>query len=101
MELVWFCEHAQEIFKCQLTRRFLYGSFIRESMVEPWILDRSRLYICEKFDVHKNPNRFIRVMAGYTLISDEELGMNTDIKEDKVSKYIMFESTNWCPAIKI
>jgi hypothetical protein len=30
-------------------------------------------------------------MAGYTLINDDELSMNTYIKEDKVSKYIMFK----------
>jgi CTP:phosphocholine cytidylyltransferase-like protein len=30
-------------------------------------------------------------MAGYTLISDNKLGMNIFIKEDKASKYIMFK----------
>jgi hypothetical protein len=63
-ELIWFCGHAREVFKYQPTRRFLHGSFIRGSMVEPWVLDRSGLYSCEKFDIHKDPKRFIRVMAG-------------------------------------
>ena len=90
-ELIWFCGHAREVFKYQPTRRFLHGSFIRGSMVEPWVLDRSGLYSCEKFDIHKDPKRFIRVMAGYTLMSDEELGMNTYIKEDKDGKYIMYK----------
>jgi hypothetical protein len=30
-------------------------------------------------------------MAGYTMMSDEELGMNTYIKEDGIGKYIMFK----------
>jgi len=60
-------------------------------MVEPWVLDRSGLYSCEKFDIHKDPKRFIQVMAGYALMSDKELGMNTYIKEDKIGKYIMFK----------
>jgi CTP:phosphocholine cytidylyltransferase-like protein len=30
-------------------------------------------------------------MAGYTIISDEELSMNIYIKEDRISKYIMFK----------
>jgi hypothetical protein len=30
-------------------------------------------------------------MAGYALMSDEELGINTYIKEDKDGKYIMFK----------
>ena len=60
-------------------------------MVELWVLDRSGLYSCKKFDIHESPNRFIRVIAGYTLMSDDELGMNTYIKEDKAGKYIMFK----------
>jgi hypothetical protein len=42
-------------------------------MVEPRVLDRSGLYNCEKFDIHKDPKRFIRVISGYTLMTDEEL----------------------------
>jgi hypothetical protein len=30
-------------------------------------------------------------MAGYMIMGDEELGLNTYIKEDKHSKYIMFK----------
>ena len=90
-ELLNFCGHAREVFKSQPTRRFLHGFFIRGSMVELWVLDRSGLYSCEKFDIHINPQRFIRVMAGYTMMSDEELGMNTYIKEDRIGKYIMFK----------
>ncbi len=89
--MVWFCGNAREVFKNQPTRRFLHGFIIRGSMVELWIFNRSGLYSCEKLDIHKDPRRFIRVMAGYTMMSDEELGMNTYIKEDEISKYIMFK----------
>ena len=90
-ELVAFCGHAREVFKYHPTRRFLHGFFIRASTVELWVFDRSGPYSCEKFDIHKDPKRFIRVMAGYALMSDEELGINTYIKEDKDGKYIMFK----------
>jgi CTP:phosphocholine cytidylyltransferase-like protein len=30
-------------------------------------------------------------MAGYIIMSDEELGINIYIKEDRISKYIMFK----------
>ncbi|KAI9780023.1 MAG: hypothetical protein M1816_003194 [Peltula sp. TS41687] len=89
-ELIWFCGHAREVFKYQPTRRFLHGSFIRGSILEPWVLDRSGLYSGEKIDVRKDPNHFIRIMAGYALMSDDELGLNTYIKEDTVGKYILF-----------
>ncbi|KAI9770216.1 MAG: hypothetical protein M1839_003244 [Geoglossum umbratile] len=55
---------------------------IRGSMVELWVFDRSGPYSCGKFDLHEGPDRFIKVMAGYTMMSDEELGLNT---------YIMFK----------
>ncbi|KAI9775541.1 MAG: hypothetical protein M1816_005896 [Peltula sp. TS41687] len=89
-ELVWFCGYAREVFKYQPTRRFLHGCFIRGSILEPWVLDRSGLYSGAKIDVHKDPNQFIRVIASYALMSDNELGFNTYIKEDKVGKYILF-----------
>ena len=66
-------------------------------MVEPWALDRSVLYSCEKFDIHKNPNRFIRVITGYTLMSDDELGMNTYVKEDKAGKCSSAVFDRWSP----
>lgn len=63
-------------------------------MAELWVIDRSDPYSCEKFDLHKDSKRFIRVIAGYTLMSDEELGMNPYIKEDKNGKYIMPKEEN-------
>jgi Fungal protein kinase len=38
-----------------------------------------------------NPDHFIKVMAGYAMMSDEELGLNTYIKQDEHGKYIMFK----------
>ena len=89
--LVKFSGHAREVFASQPTRRFLHGFWIRGSRVQLWVFDRSGLYGSEAFDVHKDPHRFIKVMAGYTMMSDEELGLNTSIKKDKETKYILFE----------
>jgi hypothetical protein len=86
-----FCGHAREVFTSQPTRLFLHGFVIRGSVMELWVFDRSGPYSCEKFDLHKDPDRFIKVMAGYTMMRDEELGLNTHIKEDKHGKYIMFK----------
>jgi hypothetical protein len=33
-------------------------------------------------------------MAGYTIINDEELNINTYIKKDRISKYIIFKGEN-------
>ena len=76
-QLLWFCGHAREVFKIQptliqSTRRSLYGFFIRGSVVELCVIDRSGLHACKKLDVHRSPHRFIRVMAGYMMTEDEK-----------------------------
>jgi hypothetical protein len=43
------------------------------------VFDRSGLYNCEGCDISKTPSRFLAVMAGYTLMSDAELGISTII----------------------
>ena len=90
-EFLVFCGHAREVFASQPTRRFLHGFFIRGSMMELWAFDRSGSYGSEKFDIHKDPRRFIKVMAGYSMMSDEELGINTYIKQDEIGKHIVFK----------
>lgn len=59
--------------------------------MELWVFDRSGPYICKRFDVHKHPNRFIKAILAYTMMSDEELGLNTFIKEDDIGKWIMIK----------
>ena len=90
-ELLWFCEHAREVFASQPTRRFLHGFFIRGSQMELWIFDRSGPYSSKWFDIHQQPSRFIKIMAGYSLMSDDDLGLNTHLKEDKLDRYILFK----------
>jgi hypothetical protein len=90
-DLLCLYGYAREVFQYQPTRRFLHGFFIRGSMVELWVFDRSGLYGCEKFDIHKDPHRFIRVMIGYIMMSDEEWGINIYVNEDKAGKYIILK----------
>jgi hypothetical protein len=53
------------------------------------VFDRSSPYNSKKFDIHKEPERFIRVITRYALITDAELGLNTFIKHDSNGKYIV------------
>ncbi|RYO80972.1 hypothetical protein DL766_006525 [Monosporascus sp. MC13-8B] len=90
-ELLWFSGHAREVFAAQATRRFLHGFIIRGSTMELWVLDRSGPYASENFDIHNDPRRFIKIMFGYTRMSDEELGVNTYIKEGEEGKSIVLD----------
>ncbi|KAH9203194.1 hypothetical protein DL95DRAFT_472613 [Leptodontidium sp. 2 PMI_412] len=58
-------------------------------MMRLWVFDRSGPYNSEKFDIHKEPERFVKVLAGYAMMSDAELGLNTFIKRDGNGKYIV------------
>jgi hypothetical protein len=53
------------------------------------VFDRSGPYSSEKFNIHKEPERFVKVIVGYTLMSAAELGLNTFIKRDRNGKYIV------------
>ncbi|KAF2787657.1 hypothetical protein K505DRAFT_379435 [Melanomma pulvis-pyrius CBS 109.77] len=90
-ELLNFSGHAREVFAAQPTRRFLHGFIIRGSSMELWVFDRSGPYGSEKFDIHEDPRRFIKIMFGYTRMGDGELGVNTYIKEDEDGNYIVLE----------
>ncbi|KAH6667401.1 hypothetical protein B0J14DRAFT_178227 [Halenospora varia] len=87
--LVQLAGYAREVFGSQPERRFVPGFTICGSIMRLWVFDRSGPYNSENFDIHKEPERFIRVIAGYALMTDAELGLNTFIKRDGTSKYIV------------
>ncbi|THV43834.1 hypothetical protein BGAL_0875g00010 [Botrytis galanthina] len=87
--LVQLAGYAREVFGSQPERRFVPGFTICGSMMRLWMFDRSGSYNSEKFDVHKEPERFIMVIAGYTLMTAAELGLNTFVKHDSNGKYIV------------
>jgi Fungal protein kinase len=87
--LVQLAGYAREVFGSQPDRRFVPGFTICGSLIRLWVFDRSGPYNSEKFDIHKEPERFVKVLAGYALKSDTELGLNTFIKRDGISKYVV------------
>jgi hypothetical protein len=87
--LVQLAGYVREVFGSQPERRFVPGFTICGSIMRLWMVDRSGAYSSEKFDIHKEPERFVKVIAGYALMSDAELGLNTFIKRDGNGKYIV------------
>ncbi|KAG9242164.1 hypothetical protein BJ878DRAFT_536067 [Calycina marina] len=87
--LVQLAGYAREVFGSQPERRFVPGFTICGSVMRLWLFDRSGPYNSEKFDIHKEPERFVKVLAGYAMMSDAELGLNTFIKCDGNGKYIV------------
>lgn len=65
------------------------GFTICGSMIRLWVFDRFGAYNSEKFDIYGELERFVKVIAGYALMMDVELGLNTFIKRDGNGKYIL------------
>ncbi|KAH6725072.1 hypothetical protein BKA61DRAFT_42781 [Leptodontidium sp. MPI-SDFR-AT-0119] len=87
--LIQLAGYAREVFGSQPDRRFVPGFTICGSLMRLWVFDRSGPYNSEVFDIHMEPERFIRVIAGYALMTEAELGLNTFIKRDATGKYIV------------
>ncbi|KAH8598594.1 hypothetical protein B0O99DRAFT_700179 [Bisporella sp. PMI_857] len=87
--LIRLAGYAREVFGSQPDRRFVPGFTICGSLMRLWVFDRSGLYNSERFDIHIEPERFIGVIAGYALMADAELGLNTFIKRNGTGKYIV------------
>ena len=87
--LVQLAGYTREVFGSQPERRFVPSFTICGSVMRLWVFDRSGPYSSEKFDIHKEPERFVKVIAGYALMTDAELGLNTFIKCDRTGKYVV------------
>ncbi|OJD20183.1 hypothetical protein ACJ73_08482 [Blastomyces percursus] len=51
--------------------------------MEAWVFDRSGPYSSAIIDVCADSRRFFQVLVGYTMMSDEELGLDTFIASDE------------------
>ncbi|KAL1978298.1 hypothetical protein VTN31DRAFT_1157 [Thermomyces dupontii] len=89
--LVQLARYARDVFAYQPTRRYLHGFTISGSTMTVWIFDRSGCYSPATFDIHKEPELFIRVIAGYTMMNEEELGLDTFMRIDRDRHFIRVE----------
>ncbi|KAJ5244000.1 Protein kinase-like domain protein [Penicillium chrysogenum] len=91
-DILRFCEKAQQVFKAQSARCFVHGFLVRGTTLELWAFDRSGAYSSERVDLAQRPDLLVRTLAGYTLMSDEEIGFNTFVKHAPGSdSYIAFD----------
>jgi hypothetical protein len=65
--------YVRDVFSCQPTRRFVHAFAICGRDMEIWVFDRSGCYSPGAFDIHEKPEQFIQVIAGYTMMNNDEL----------------------------
>jgi len=70
--LVQLSRWADKVFASQPLRLFLHGLYIRGSLIEYWIFDRSGLYCSEVLNIHKDFIRFLSIIPSYQLMTDQD-----------------------------
>lgn len=90
--LLRLCRSAYQVFAKQPTRLFLHGFYIRGSLIELWVFDRSGLYCSELFDIQKDFIQFLSIILSYQRMTDQDLGKSNIIETDKVGSYIVLDS---------
>ena len=78
----------RDAFTAQPTRRFIHGFFLHGTTMELWVFDRSGPYSSGEFDINEEPEKFIRAIAGYVMMDDEELGLDTFAELDHTGRFI-------------
>ncbi|KAK6365863.1 hypothetical protein LTR64_008699 [Lithohypha guttulata] len=87
---VWKSKFAQlatymrDVFSAQPTRRFVHGFLVFGVQMQLWVFDRSGAYGSPKFNIRQEPQQFVRVLAGYALMTAEELGLDTFVRRDRL-----------------
>lgn len=80
----------------QPTRRFIHGFFLHGTTMDLWLFDRSGSYSPGEFNIHKDPKNFICAIAGYAMMSNEELGLDTFIEQNGEDRFItLTEQYDW------
>ncbi|KAG6056263.1 hypothetical protein E4U17_002324 [Claviceps sp. LM77 group G4] len=57
--------------------------------METWVFDRSGPYSGATFNVHEEPEKFLQVLCGYLMMSDEELGLDILTEEKDGRRFVM------------
>lgn len=80
--------YARSVFSAQLRRQFVHAFIFFNTKMELHVFNRSGTYSMEPFDIHEEPERFIRVISGYCMMNDEELGLDTFIERNGGREFV-------------
>ncbi|KAL2359355.1 hypothetical protein RJZ56_007796 [Blastomyces dermatitidis] len=75
--------YVREVFAAQPTRRFVHAFTVCGTKMEAWVFDRSGPYSSGIIDVYTDSRWFFQMLVGYTMMSDEELGLDTFIASNE------------------
>lgn len=82
-------EYASKAFESQTRLAVHAGVYDLRKLDAAFMSGRSGAYNSEKYDAYKEPERFAKVNADYTLMSNLELGLNIFVHRDGNVKYFV------------
>ncbi len=82
------------IFTHQPTRRFIHGFIWFGAWLELYVFDRSGPYASSLINIHQNPKKVVTIFAGYAMMTDEELGLDTFIQHEGDNRSIVQPETS-------
>ncbi|SZF06365.1 unnamed protein product [Blumeria hordei] len=71
--------YVRELFYAQPLRRFIHGFCLHKGHIVFWIIDRSGAYSSSEINVVNDQEKLVRALSAYTIMSNEELGLDTTI----------------------
>lgn len=99
--LLRLCRSAHHVFASQPTRLFLHGFYIRDSLVELWVFDRSGLYCSDLLDIHRDFIQVLFILLTYQRMTDQDFGNGNIFEVDSVGRYIVTDSLSIPPSGKL
>ncbi|SZF05411.1 unnamed protein product [Blumeria hordei] len=75
--------YMRELFAAQPLRRFAHGFLMFGTQLQLWIYDRSGPYSSDFLEIRENPEKLLYVIAAYMMMSNDELGFDSSIYQDK------------------
>ena len=80
--------YVRDVFSSQPTRRYVHAFTLCGNEMRAWVCDRSGPYSSSAFNIHEEPERFICIVAAYMMMNDEEMGLDTFVKQDDGDHFI-------------
>ncbi|CCU76485.1 serine/threonine-protein kinase Sgk2, partial [Blumeria hordei DH14] len=74
--------YMREVFIAQPLRRFVHGFLLFGSQLQLWVFDRSGPMSSGFIDIGENPEKLVYVITAYMLMSDNELGLDSNFVQE-------------------
>ncbi|KAK8149019.1 hypothetical protein G3M48_008496 [Beauveria asiatica] len=89
--LIQLCRSAHEVFISQPTRLFLHGLYMRSSLVELWVFDRSGIFCSKAFDLRNDFAEFLPIALSYQHMTDQDLGKRDIFKTGNDGNFFLLD----------